>query len=155
MLSRKILASKMTYSRDTGLFIWNNGDIAGTLDKGGYVIIKVNKKAYKAHRLAWLYEYREMPSGHIDHVNHDRTDNRIDNLRDVSQAENNKNQRMYHTNTSGVTGVTFQYGKWKTRINVDGKRICLGSFVEFSEAVNARKNAEVLYGYHENHGKDA
>lgn len=163
-MKQDYLKNIIDYNRKTGSFIWKvkignrikSGDVAGSFNKAsGYIHIQINGKKYQAHRLAWLYEYGYMPKEHIDHKNHNRKDNRITNLRDVKQKENNKNASKRKDNTSGVTGVHWckQHNRWKSIINVDGKNKFLGRFVDFSDAVNARKNAEVLYGFSKNHGK--
>jgi len=160
MITQDILKSKVTYDKTTGIFLHKKrsgvkaGRIAGSLTSYGYISIKVNKKAYGAHRLAWLYEYGSLPTSSIDHINHNRVDNRIDNLRICITDENSKNRKLYNNNPSGATGVRWRKDRWEARIGVDGKSVHLGTFSEYSEAVNARKNAEVLYGFHENHGKD-
>jgi len=157
------LKSLFNYDRDSGIFTrrTNNngykvGDVVGGLATAGYLTTVVKGKVYRLHRLAWLYEYGTNPNDEIDHINHIRNDNRINNLRSVTKQENMKNKSKHKNNTSGVTGVSWSSSnsKWLALIYVDKKRIPLGYFVQFHEAVNARKNAEVLYGFHENHGKD-
>ena len=139
------------YSKRKGLRI----KTVGSIHKHGYLQCRINGKHWKVHRLAWYLYYGELPKGDIDHINHDRTDNRICNLRDVTKKENGRNQSKPKRNTSGAVGVYMQKdrNRWYASIRVDGKNIFLGSFVEYHEAVNARKNAEVLYGFHENHGE--
>jgi len=149
------------YDENTGVFTRKKtsgghfkGTVAGCLDNCGYIQIRFNKKKCLAHRLAWLYKYGDYPEAEIDHINHVRSDNRVCNLRVVSSLVNGQNKSFYASNSSGVCGVNWykNYNKWNAQIQVDGKKINLGYFVEFSEALNARKNAEVLYGFHENHG---
>jgi len=162
MISQSKLKEKLHYNQDTGVFIWigtksnivKNGDIAGTPSGHGYLIVGIKNKKYYLHRLAWLYVYDEIP-GDIDHINHNRSDNRICNLRNVTSKENSKNRSKQSNNKSGMVGVTWykNYNKWRSYIKVDGKQISLGYFTQFYEAVNARKNAEVLYGFHKNHGR--
>jgi len=162
-LTQSLLKDKLFYCPESGLFYWKytekrikKGDIAGSDDGGGYIGIQINKKIYKAHRLAWLYMTGEFPLCSIDHINHITNDNRWSNLRSVSTSENNRNACKRRDNKSGVTGVIWSKSnqRWNAQITIDKNRIHLGSFVEFSDAVNARKNAEVLYGFHENHGKE-
>jgi len=162
MITEDVLKSRLNYDKDTGIFTFiksagsrKKGDIAGSLNVNGYINIKINKKFYKAHRLAWLYVYGEMPNGDIDHLNHIRTDNRIENLRVVDKHTNMKNQKRNTKNKSGVAGVYWHNKQklWHSYITLSYKRIHLGSFTEFSEAVKARKNAELKYGFHKNHGK--
>lgn len=94
----------------------------------------------------------------VDHINHDRTDNRIENLRLVNANENCKNQKASTRNKSGVVGVSWksQKNKWHAQIMVDGKQIHLGFYDDINDAKDAkdaRKVAERKYGFHENHGK--
>ena len=145
----------LSYDEKTGIFmVKNNANVTSHINNM-YLIIHIDGVRYQAHRLAWLYVYGKFPNGEIDHINGDESDNRILNLRDVSHAENMKNQRVRSNNTSGVMGVSWHKTnkKWCSLIIVNGQRINLGSFVQFHEAVNARKNAEVLYGFHTNHGR--
>ena len=91
----------------------------------------------------------------VDHINHDRTDNRIENLRLVNANENGKNQKASVRNKSGVVGVSWKKSKnkWHSQIMVNGKQIHLGFFDNIDEAKKARIDAERKYGFHENHGK--
>lgn len=124
------------------------------IDKEGYGVVSIDGNVHNLHRLAFLYMNGEFPSGEVDHINHNRLDNRWCNLRDVSHSDNMKNKSIHKNNTSGHTGVNWgkKDFRWKASIKVNYQRIHLGSFVEYHEAVNARKNAEVLYGFHENNG---
>jgi len=163
-ITQKQLQKILHYDKETGIFTWAyrrahralKGSVAGTIYNNEYIVITIDKKLYKAHRLAWLHVYGEFPKVHIDHINHIRTDNSIDNLRSVTLQENNKNKSLGRNNTSGICGVRWkkQSNKWIARINAFGKKIHLGYFISFDEAVKARKKAEVIYGYHENHGME-
>ena len=106
-----------------------------------------------AHRVAWAIAHGEWPRGQIDHINGNRQDNRISNLRVVTAAENQKNQRIPKSNTSGVAGVCWDKsrGKWRAKITVNRKNIALGCFPSFDDAVFARRAAEVRFGFHANH----
>jgi hypothetical protein len=130
------------------------GRVAGCIVDKGYRLIGINGQGYRAHRLAWLYVYGTFPEGQIDHINHNPDDNRIDNLRDVSNQENHRNKGTQKNNKSGCHGVSRQKntGKWLARIKVSGRGIHLGTFPSFSDAKTARKAAEVEYGFHPNHG---
>lgn len=125
--------------------------------RNGYFVIRFKGRKYMAHILAWLYHYGEWPSGEIDHINHNRLDNRISNLRVVSRAENGRNQSICSRNKSGVCGVYMNksMGKWHAQIRVDGKAIHIGYFDDINDAAAARKKAEEKYGFHENHGNMA
>jgi len=107
-----------------------------------------------AHRVAWLLHYKEWPFGTVDHRDGDRTNNIITNLRDVSLAVNLKNQKMKSSNTSGVNGVGWdkQTNKWRARVKVSSKLICLGRFSSFDEAVAAKEAAYSKYGFTDRHG---
>lgn len=123
----------------------------------GYLTGRVMGRMILAHRAAWAHHYGEWPKQNIDHINQDRTDNRIDNLRDVSQVENSRNQRRRSDNTSGVTGVYWAADrkKWAAAIALPGgKCVGLGRYDTLKEAAAARKAAEIKYGFHENHGRD-
>lgn len=104
------------------------GTIAGSLDRQGYVIIEIAGRDYRAHRLAWLVAYGEWPADQIDHRNRVRNDNRLCNLRAVSQGENNRNSPGRAV--SGYKGVSWNKSnqKWCARIKISGKQHFLGLF---------------------------
>jgi len=124
-------------------------------DRAGYLSGQLAKRTYRAHRVAWALHYGEWPAGQIDHINGDRRDNRISNLRHVSNQENAKNAKMPVTNTSGYVGV-YRYeprNKWRAAIGVSGKVKTIGYFDSKEEAYKARMKAEVEYGFHPQHGR--
>lgn len=158
--------SELEYDPETGLFKWRATNRRGFVGRqagcfcprDGYIRIRINGKLELAHRLAWNMTYPDDqvgPDEQIDHINHDRTDNRIVNLRRASNTENSRNASIGVNNTSGALGVWFEKrrNKWAAEIKVDRQKIHLGQFAEFADAVAARKAAEVKYGFHENHGK--
>ncbi len=132
------------------------GAVVGTPDGNGYLIAMADGVRIKVHRIVWLMHYGSWPTKAIDHVNGDRSDNRIENLRDVDQLENSRNQQRRSTNSSGVTGVFWNYihRKWQASISVEGKKIFLGRFSDICAAEKARKDAEAKYGFHPNHGRN-
>lgn len=162
MITQSRLKELFHYDLETGLFtrlvtIAHNakaGDIAGTVDSGGYIQIMVDGKRYQAHRLMWLWVTGEWPD-EVDHINHVKDDNRWINLREVSRVENCRNQSLPKNNTSGICGVYWYKAskKWMAYIRVSGKLIGLGLFENMLDAIEARKIAENKYKYHENHGK--
>ena len=101
--------------------------------------------------------HNSFPKNSIDHINGVKTDNRISNLRDVSAKENQRNRPLSCLNTSGYTGITWLVGaqKWRAQITLSGRSKYLGRFEKFCDAVKARKEAEVKYGFHPNHGRTA
>ena len=110
------------------------------------------RKKYYAHRIAWLMYYGEWPKNYIDHINQDSTDNRIKNLRDVTNAENHKNISLYKNNKTGYIGVDIYKNKYRARIRVDGIRKSLGVYDTAEEAAVARKIASINHNFHPNHG---
>jgi hypothetical protein len=143
----------LSYNEITGEFIWIKstsnrckiGKKAGCLDKHGYVVIRFNNKLYKAHRLAWLFFYNCEPEI-IDHINRDRKDNRIINLRSVSMKENGLNKSIAKNNKTKKTGVSYCnfYKKYVSYIDIDGKRKNLGYRKSLKEAIELRKKWEIL-----------
>jgi len=163
ILAQKEIKELLHYDPDTGDFTWliipsNNvkiGDVTGWPDKrDGYMRIKVKGKQYLSHRLAWFCVHGVWPRHEIDHINHDRSDNRIVNLREATRLENMRNASRYKTNTSGVTGVYWHKPtkKWQASIAVEGKLLYLGLDVDKFESICARKSAENRYNFHSNHG---
>lgn len=152
------------YDPDTGVFTWlvkrgavNAGEVAGTFRKHDgktYVLIGVNGKRLRAHRLAFLYMNGSMPKLLCDHINGDGTDNRWCNLREVDFVNNNRNMRLRADNSSGTAGVYWNKKdkRWQVAIKVGKKRGYIGQYKTLEEAVTARKNAEREHGFHKNHG---
>ena len=122
-LTQSQLKELLHYDPDTGIFtnlVTRNGraligDQAGYLRPTGYVIITLNYKRYRAHRLAWLYMYGVWPKDQLDHINRVSHDNRIANLREVSNSENQQNSGIQTNNTSGHKGVSWNKGRSASR----------------------------------------
>lgn len=121
------------------------GRALGNHDKDGYLLLKVYQVTYKAHRLAWLYVHGEWPKNEIDHINGVKDDNRIANLRDVSQSFNQHNILEAMKNSkSGVRGVRrLSSGSWEANIRHQGKRVRLGTFGSINEAGKAYQQARL------------
>ena len=126
-----------------------------SISSSGYLVGYVLWKRLSSHRVAFCLHYGRWPNGQIDHKNGIRTDNRIVNLRDVSQIENSRNMKLNSKNKSGVSGVHWnkREGKWKSIISDGQKKVCLGTFSRKEDAIIARKKAEKIYGYDKNHGR--
>lgn len=139
--------------------VWNAkyaGSPAGAIDRSvGYLRISVFHRKLWAHRVAWMMVYGEAPNGQIDHINGDKLDNRISNLRVVTMTENRRNQRRPRNNRSGYVGVAWnpKNRNWNARIGVGGRTLHLGSFECIDDAIAARKAGEARVGFHQNHGR--
>ena len=165
MITQEELQEILHYNPETGIFTWKinanrnramKGTEVSSISRNGYGTVVYKRKRYGTHRLAWLYIHGKFDTNlQIDHINHNRLDNRICNLRLVTRREQNMNLGLRKDNTSGVTGVKFREdrGKWEARIRVDNKRYELGHYVNKEDAVKARKEAEAKYGFHKNHGR--
>jgi hypothetical protein len=146
----------LKYDPITGVFIWIGksasranrvkiGSKAGSYDPKGYIIISIFKVRILAHRLAWYFVHGEFPKNNIDHINCDPSDNRIENLRDISQAINSQNSRTARVNNkSGYLGVHFSKvsNKWTSQITIDRKCKSLGFFKSPEEAHKAYLKAK-------------
>lgn len=133
----------------------NEGVLCGTSDKKGYLLVSFDGRRFKAHRIIWEMHNGPIPEGmEIDHINHVKYDNRIENLRLASRSDQSRNMPKSISNKSGVVGVCFNKarGKWFSQIKVDGKTERLYYGYSFEEAVKARLDAELRLGFHENHG---
>jgi hypothetical protein len=130
---------------------------AMTAINNGYRMGQIQNRQYRAHRIIWMMVYGTPPEGQIDHINGDRSDNRLVNLRCVSVAENRRNQKTPITNTSGFIGVGWHKhtGKWRASIKINGRAIHLGGFDTIEQAVQAREAAQIELGFHPNHGRAA
>jgi hypothetical protein len=150
--SKADLQKLFTYSFVEGALYWNDSSsrLAGSVNGGrGYVRVCIDYITYGRHRLVWAYFYGDPGFQIVDHVNNDRSDDRIENLRLATESDNRRNSRMYCTNTSGFKGVTLEksVNKWKAYIYRNNRRIHLGIFRHKEEAAAAyAKAAQELHG---------
>lgn len=160
------LRQLLSYDSETGIFTWKKrtdirsavnarleGKPAGFVGKQGYIRIEIRGVTHSAHRLAWVMTYGEWPEAQLDHINGDPADNRIVNLRCVTEIENSRNRSLPKDNKTGVIGVHTQHGKFVAQIKNNGQIHRLGSFEKLSDAAEARRKAELELGFHPNHGR--
>lgn len=121
----------------------------------GYAQIGVCGKSYLAHRVIWLLMKKAWPTDQIDHINGNKSDNRFENLREVTNTENSKNKAITKRNKSGVQGVFWLASRktWIANIGLNSRTKHLGSFKTREDAILARKNAEISLGFHPNHNR--
>lgn len=151
MLTQQWLLEHFNYSESIGKFERISTGGEGTVNSNGYSVFNISGKIYYTHRLIWIYLYDIHPI-YIDHINGNRLDNRLINLRDVSASENNINRtKINKNNKSGYIGVCWdnKNKSWESYIHINYKKIGLGRFFELSDAVSARLKGELLY-----HGND-
>ena len=145
------------YNPDTGLVTWIKkinkrikvGQEAGAMNSKGYIHIRFKGSDYKAHRLAYyMYHGVDPLAKLVDHIDGDKTNNKIDNLRLATNTQNLMNRvNLPSNNTSGVIGVCWEKRpkKWKASITINGKAIGLGYFINKEDAIKARKEGEIKY----------
>jgi hypothetical protein len=161
MLTAEKVREALDYDPETGVFLWKvdrcargkgvrmrAGSLAGGPTACGYWRVFIGRN-YQAHRLAWLYVYGEWPSREIDHIDGDRRNNRIANLRLATSLQNKGNMKRRADNSSGFKGVIFCKftGRWRSRIRHNGRVHCLGRHSTPEAAhVAYREAAERLFG---------
>ena len=129
------------YDPNTGK-LWRE---AGSADGRGYRHVQFEGRSHLAHRVAWLLYYGEWPSGFLDHINGNPSDNRIINLRLADVVENQHNRGKSKNNTSGFKGVSSRRGKWQALISINGKNRYLGLFTTCEEASAAYDQAALQH----------
>lgn len=152
ILTQDRLKELLSYDHETGVFTWRvnrgrtakAGDVAGRLHHLAYRGIKIDGVEYRAHRLAWLYAHGKWPTKQTDHRNGIRDDNRLDNLRECTNAENQQNRIVQRNSTSGFTGVSWSKKdkKWQAKIKKDRKNYWLGLFFTTEAADQAYREAK-------------
>lgn len=142
-VTAELVREVFSYDPDIGVLVWiapfaqqiKSGAIAGHIRKDGYVAVKLGGKAYKAHRLIWLYMTGRWPADEMDHIDRNPTNNRWDNLREATHAENCRN-RIYRNLTTFTCVGEEKNGKYRARVRLGGERKYLGLF-DTPEAASA------------------
>lgn len=172
---RDLLLEALSYDPEAGTLLWKkrppehfnwrsheyrrwntrySGAPASYLTEKGYMRVKFRGKMYMAHRLIWKMMTGEEPQ-QVDHINGDRSNNKWENLRDVTPQDNSKNRKAQDSTISGEMGVHRNGSGWLAYISNSGKRIVLGTYPTIGEAAAARRRAERDLGFHPNHGRRA
>lgn len=151
MITQERLKELFEY-RDGGLF-WktrfsaiNVNRRAGGVRSDGYRRVRVDGLQYQEHRVIYLMFYGELPE-FLDHIDNDRCNNRIENLRPCSPTENQQNRCVNKNNTSGVKGVSWdeRRGKWRAQLSFEGSRKFLGYFIDLTDAEKVITTLRELY----------
>lgn len=150
-LTKEYVNSILLYEKDTGVLRWRNqqsnrvkpNSVAGSINSEGYVCLDIRARPYRAHRIIWLMEYGNFPNGQIDHIDGNRANNRLENLREVSNKQNQENKKTMAKSVSGHKGVTWHSRDkvWQARIGHNMKSKHLGSFRNVEDAISAYKEA--------------
>jgi hypothetical protein len=179
--SPSVLRQLIDYDPETGALVWRVRDVSFFTDgkrsaldamnswnaryagkpalrfkaNDGYFKGAILRKKYLAHRVAWAIFSGAWPKNEIDHINGDRLDNRIANLRTATSQENSKNTALRSDNKSGTIGVCWSACRlrWLVQVSQNGKQKRIGYFKSKDEAIEARAKANIEYGYHANHGR--
>lgn len=166
MLTKELLNERYWYDevsgelrykvRSSSLSRVQVNEVAGTINWAGYRVVNVNGKQYRAHRMIWTMLVGEIPEGYdIDHIDGNRANNHISNLRLATRVENGRNARKRCDNTSGTKGVSFDKlsGKWRVQIRKDGKNTS-ALFETKDEAIDYVRQARgLLHEEFANHGE--
>jgi len=161
IITQDRLKEVLHYDPETGIFTWKKkiancvkiGSETGCVQSNGYMLIGIDGKRYLAHRLAFIYMIGNVPD-YVDHINHNKIDNRWGNLAKSCVFGNARNQSKHSDNTSGANGVYWHKGKnkWHATYRMEGRNYHVGYFDTVAAAAKARKAADIKYGFHPNHG---
>ncbi len=130
------------------------GVAVGSLAGKGYLSVYIDGHPFRVHRLIFLYHYGYLPKM-VDHIDGDKLNNKIENLRGCTNSENLMNAKLSKSNTSGIKGVSLnkKIGKWCASIRVNYKRLHIGSYDDINDAAEAVRIKRIeLHGEFANHG---
>ena len=155
----ELLRQLFKYDPESGYLFHKAGPRLGKLafnyvSDQGYRYGLIDGRKYLTHRIIWKIVTGQDPNNQIDHIDGCRSNNKISNLRDVSNQENGRNRHLQKTNKSGASGVSFEFSRqrWRARI-WDGKPIHIGYYQSKADAISARKTYEEKMGYASGHGR--
>jgi hypothetical protein len=154
IVTQKTLHDLLDYFPETGVFIWKvdrglnrcKNKMAGAVNKHGYMYIGINGKSYSAHRLAWMWMNACWPTDEIDHKDRNKLNNSIHNLRESDDFKQQQNMPIRKGSISEYTGVSpTKNGTWRAYINVNRKRLSLGTYKTKVEAIAVREEAKIKF----------
>ena len=152
MITQKLLRERFDYKDGQLIYkvITNRkikfGSVAGNFNDQGYIVVQIDGKKHRVHRLIWIYHNGDIPNGlQIDHINNIRNDNRVENLRLATDTQNKYNRSKLKNNTSGFKGVHFFQNKWAATIRVNNKQKYLGRRDTKEAAYELYKAAAIKY----------
>lgn len=153
MITQKRIHELFEYREDGNLISKNTrggnakaGMVAGCLQPSGYIRLRIDGTDRQLHRMIFLYHHGQIAEGmEIDHIDGDKANNRIENLRQVTKSQNNQNAKIRSDNTSGTKGVYKQRNKWISQITINKKQLYLGSYNTLEQAEMVVKEAREKY----------
>lgn len=156
------LQEYLSYAPNTGILIWlkrpsrkiHEGERAGSLDPSGYRYLYFKGKRYPEHHIIWCLVYGDYPPHQIDHIDQNRSNNKLNNLRAVTKAQNARN-RSRANSTLDEVGIWYckRRHRYIAEITMDGKKVYQKSFTDIDQAIQERKAKALELGFHDNHGK--
>lgn len=154
-LTQEQVQELFDYDSDNGWLIRKKDEYGRVVNRpcgikpngNGYGSVRINDKMYRTHRVIWLLVHGYMPEREVDHIDRDKMNNRIENLRPATPTENSHNHGLQRNNSSGYPGVHFHKhaNKYVARITLNGKKISLGYYATAEEAFRAYQLAKIKY----------